>query len=77
MRWNNIWKTFHFLQITAEIKIVHVKAIKNSYQNIWISRSSSFRWDFTDIESAIEGKRSRERFSRKSSQGREIQLQVK
>ena len=80
-RWNCKSKVLRFLQITAEHQdcpfFTVFLTIKTLSQNISIQHSYRFRLNLTNIEAAIGGKSSRERFWKNSSQCREILLQVK
>ena len=74
-------KVLPFLQIKAEHQdcpfFTVFLTIKTLSQNISIQHSYRFRLNLTNIEAAIGGKSSRERFWKNSSQCREILLQVK
>ena len=73
MRGSCISKALRFRQITAEHQDCLVLNVFSSQNSI----SYRFCLNFANIEAAIGGKSSRERFWKKSSQCREIRLQVK
>ena len=73
-------KALHFLQITAKQQYCpFFTVLKPQKLHPKISRKCSYRFrlNFTNIEAAIGGKSSRERFWKNSSQCQDILLQVK